>query len=136
MPMDRSLYPENWEAIAFSIKQAAGWCCQQCSRPCRQPGESDSDLYNRLSGSIWAPDMFVGVETEEFGLIEVPKAGRFILTVAHLNHIPSDCRPENLKALCSVCHLRYDNSQRATKRRLKRERLGQLTIPLGGETTA
>lgn len=30
------------------------------------------------------------------------------LTVAHMNHEPSDCRAENLKALCAPCHLRYD----------------------------
>ena len=30
------------------------------------------------------------------------------LTVAHLNHTPMDCRPENLKAMCAPCHLRYD----------------------------
>ena len=26
----------------------------------------------------------------------------------HLNHMPEDCRPENLIALCSKCHLQYD----------------------------
>ena len=34
--------------------------------------------------------------------------GKIILTVAHLNHQPEDCRPENLKAMCQRCHLRYD----------------------------
>ena len=36
------------------------------------------------------------------------------LTVAHLNHRPWDCRRENLKALCSGCHLRYDAKHHAT----------------------
>jgi hypothetical protein len=31
-----------------------------------------------------------------------------VLTVAHLNHDPQDCRDENLKAFCQRCHLRYD----------------------------
>jgi hypothetical protein len=31
-----------------------------------------------------------------------------VLTVAHLNHTPEDCRDENLKAMCQRCHLRYD----------------------------
>ena len=30
------------------------------------------------------------------------------LTVAHLNHIEMDCRPENLEAMCAPCHLQYD----------------------------
>ena len=27
-----------------------------------------------------------------------------VLTVAHINHVESDCRPENLVAACAVCH--------------------------------
>jgi 5-methylcytosine-specific restriction endonuclease McrA len=38
------------------------------------------------------------------------------LTVAHINHTESDCRDENLIALCSGCHLRYDAPMRALKR--------------------
>ena len=43
------------------------------------------------------------------------------LTVAHLNHDPMDCRPENLKALCSGCHLRYDAKHHAETRRRRKE---------------
>ena len=43
------------------------------------------------------------------------------LTVAHLNHTPEDCRMENLKALCSGCHLRYDAKHHAETRRIKRK---------------
>lgn len=35
-----------------------------------------------------------------------------VLTVAHINHVESDCRPENLVAACSVCHLQYDAKRR------------------------
>jgi hypothetical protein len=35
--------------------------------------------------------------------------GKVVLTVAHLNHTPEDCRDENLKAMCQRCHLRYDH---------------------------
>lgn len=41
---------------------------------------------------------------------------RDVLTVAHVNHVESDCRPENLVAACSVCHLRYDNERRRWQR--------------------
>ena len=27
------------------------------------------------------------------------------LTVAHINHVESDCRPENLAGLCAPCHV-------------------------------
>lgn len=126
MPMDRSLYPENWESIALTIKTAANWTCQECNRPCRQPGESLWDLYNRIDGAgwQWAQDL----EGEDEQGEPVLKLGRFTLTVAHLNHQPEDCRPQNLKALCSVCHCRYDLKAMATKKRLKQERLGQLVL--------
>lgn len=37
---------------------------------------------------------------------------RIVLTVAHLNHTPEDCRPENLRAWCQRCHNRYDAAER------------------------
>lgn len=39
------------------------------------------------------------------------------LTVAHLNHIPGDCRPENLAAYCAPCHLRYDAPEKARRKK-------------------
>ena len=46
--MDRSLYPENWEAIALAVKEAANWTCQECDRLCRMPGESILQFCDRL----------------------------------------------------------------------------------------
>ena len=43
------------------------------------------------------------------------------LTVAHLNHVPEDVRPENLMAMCAPCHLRYDANHHAETRRKKKE---------------
>ena len=45
---------------------------------------------------------------------------RNILTVAHLNHKPWDCRRENLRAMCSGCHLKYDAKHHAETRRKRR----------------
>ena len=47
---------------------------------------------------------------------------RRTLTVAHLNHIEMDCRPENLKAMCAPCHLRYDAKQHALTRWKKKNK--------------
>jgi 5-methylcytosine-specific restriction endonuclease McrA len=56
------------------------------------------------------------------------------LTVAHINHVESDCRPENLVALCPKCHLQYD-SQRKVMQRLARNRIERhADIPNAGET--
>lgn len=131
--MDRSLYPKDWDAIARAIKDAADWKCQQCGRPCRRPGESLHDLEVRIAkdhAETWAADLYEEVDDDEFGLVVVTRDRRFVLTVAHLNHRPEDCRPENLKALCAPCHCRMDiaPSALATKRALKLERQGQLRI--------
>lgn len=56
---------------------------------------------------------------------------RRTLTVAHLNHDPMDCRPENLKALCAPCHLRYDAKHHAESRRARRDaERGQVRMEL------
>lgn len=89
MPMQRELYPDNWEAIAAAVKEAAGWKCQKCGKQCRRPGEPFDTHRNTL-------------------------------TVAHMNHTPQDISPENLKALCAPCHLRYDANHHAETRRKKR----------------
>jgi hypothetical protein len=43
-----------------------------------------------------------------------------ILTVAHLNHTPEDCREENLKAACQLCHNRWDAHHRLISRQRRR----------------
>lgn len=44
---------------------------------------------------------------------------KVVLTVAHLNHVPEDCRPENLKHWCQRCHNTYDAPMRAKNRKGK-----------------
>lgn len=86
MPMKRHLYPAEWEAISAAIRERAGNRCE------------------------W-PDC--GVEN---GALVMGKRGRpykIVLTVAHLNHDPADCRPENLAAWCQPHHLRYDAQHHA-----------------------
>jgi len=33
MPMDRSKYPADWDAIARKVKERAGWRCERCGTP-------------------------------------------------------------------------------------------------------
>lgn len=39
MPMQRELYPDNWEEIAFSVKESVDWKCEGCGKQCRRPDE-------------------------------------------------------------------------------------------------
>lgn len=132
MPMDKSRYPRDWAAIALSIKTAADWTCQQCGRPCFKPGEDSFDFEERLQSSAewekWLDQLLDEEITEEHGVVWVPRPGRFILTVAHLDQNPANNAPSNLKALCSVCHLRHDAPFRKANSQAKRERQGQLNV--------
>lgn len=86
-----------------------------------------------------------------FGSGAFPKYIDIVLTVAHLGvpypdgrpgnkHDKSDCRSENLAALCQRCHLNFDRPDhlaraRATRERKRRERDAsrgwvQLALPL------
>ena len=126
MPMDRSLYPENWDELALQIKTEANWCCTDCGRPCRQPGESTDEAIARIERSQHpkVSELWDVVEDAE----PVARLGRFKLTVAHLDHEPGNCDLNNLKALCAPCHGTYDLKQMGRKRVLKAERAGQLRI--------
>jgi hypothetical protein len=96
------------------VKTEADWCCEECGKRCRRPGEDLVQFCQRLNclplGDI----------------VEHPQ--RWTLTVAHLNHRPENCDRSNLKALCVPCHARYDLRAMALKKRLKLERGGQLRI--------
>ncbi len=62
-----------------------------------------------------------------------PRTGsRVVLTVAHLDHDPRNCADGNLRALCQLCHLRYDAAEHARNAQRTRERrLGMQRLPLG-----
>ena len=45
---------------------------------------------------------------------------KVVLTVAHLNHTPEDCRDEVLRHMCQRCHLRYDSSHHRKNARVTR----------------
>ena len=120
MPIIRARYPDDWEAIAVRVKHEADWCCEQCKRPCRRPSESLAVFLKRVKGwrhvhTLPPPDF-----------AEAPR--RYLLTVAHLDQRPEHCDRTNLKALCTVCHLRFDRRFRATQKRLKAEFFGQRCI--------
>lgn len=116
MPWTRSLYPPDWEAIALEVKERSDWKCEGCGKPCRRPGQTFFDF------------AYPYLESGEMGQDDLDHPQRFTLTVAHLNHKPDDCRPENLRTLCAPCHCRMDLKARGTKQRLNRERQGQLSL--------
>lgn len=87
-PENHARYPKEWPQIRARILERSHNRCEFC-----------------------------GVENHTMRLN--PKTGkeaRIVLTIAHLNHHPEDCRPENLRALCQRCHNQYDAKHRAETR--------------------
>lgn len=107
---DKSLYPKDWPLISVRIKGRARWRCE-CTGECGlHPGARCIELHHQKA---------------KFA------KGRVVLTVAHLNHNPGDCREENLKAMCQRCHLRYDLPLHLENSRNTREaKSPQLRLPL------
>ena len=132
MPMDKSLYPTNWSALSLAKREEANWTCEECGRPCRKPGVDWMDfvmfLLNTNGVTGWYADSYD--ESANGDAIERPQ--RFTLTVSHLDHNPQNCAPENLKALCAPCHLRYDAPIKGAKlsgaKYRRREAAGQLIL--------
>lgn len=103
---NRCKYPANWKDISNRIRfERAGGRCE-CNGEC--------GLHTTTGRCI-----------EQHGSVAKHARGKIILTVAHLNHIESDCRDENLKAMCQRCHLRYDskhhqrNARETRRKKLK-----------------
>jgi hypothetical protein len=115
MPMQRFCYPANWHEIALQVKTEANWKCEECGRECKKPSESLADFIDRIVPKVHCTDSYDL-------LAEISaKPTRFILTTAHLDHVPENVARSNLKALCSVCHCRYDLKAMPHKKMLKRE---------------
>ncbi|MDR1265956.1 MAG: hypothetical protein LBK42_10465 [Propionibacteriaceae bacterium] len=105
-------YPRDWKAIAAAIKvDRAGLRCE-CSGECGRGHQSR------------CPNRHANPAIDTGSLV--------VLTVAHLNHTPEDCRPENLRAMCQGCHLHYDRDHHAETRRATvaaaRRAAGQQTL--------
>lgn len=91
-PENKKRYPKNWKEISDRIRfDRAGGKCEHFRYTKRQ-GET-----------VWARCF------AEHGKPHPITGSIVILTVAHLNHKPEDCRDENLEAMCQRCHLNYDS---------------------------
>jgi hypothetical protein len=94
MPIDYSLYADDWQEISYSIRfERAGGRCE-CSGECEKHDE-------RCEAQNYAPHPVTG--------------SRVILTVAHLDHDINNNDLSNLMAMCQKCHLTYDASYHAKK---------------------
>ena len=128
MPMDRKRYPFNWDEIARSIKERAGWKCEECG--------VEHDTYiirDKANYSNWRYASDPEMEDRPKNLVHI------VLTVHHKGiEYPNsakgdpedkmDNRPENLAALCQRCHLIADlatHQANAKQTRIRKKRQQQ-----------
>lgn len=117
MPIDYSRYPPNWktEIVPSVLKRASGKC-EFCGLANRQEVYAaifwirEGTRYKRRS--IWFRDEndCIREQPDEF----FRKKVKVILTVAHLDHDETnhEVSIDRLRALCQVCHLRYDAEEK------------------------
>ena len=98
-PENRSRYPSDWKsAVRPSILARAS---------------------NRCEGSPDFPDCRAANHEPH------PETGStVVLTIAHLDHQPENCKPANLRAWCQRCHLSVDAAHHAANRRYGRHHAG------------
>ena len=145
-PENKSRYPENWKQISEDIRfNRANNRCEFCGVPNYAVGHRDEDgRFVPIAGNIYADCAVKGLsypslnsltfteakkiaDSETFNCLWGYKYIVIVLTVAHLDHQPENCDPENLKAMCQKCHNSYDRSHR--NRTVKNGRMvGQIEI--------
>jgi hypothetical protein len=89
-PEMRDRYPKDWRRISDEIRaiRAGGRC--ECRGVCGAKPHGEG-------------------RCEAVHLRTHPLTGsKVVLTVAHLDHTPENCEPDNLLAMCQRCHLAYD----------------------------
>ncbi len=126
MPIDYKKYPPNWltEIRPRIMARAKNTCeCDDCDfkhlelvwavkRNGRTQGWfRDFEQANLIPKSIESKK---NKKTSKVELVDNPKKVKVILTVAHLDHdeLNHDVKDERLKAMCQLCHLRYDAKEK------------------------
>lgn len=107
MPMNKALYPPNWDELAEQMKEAAGWKCETCGAPHGVMVARHKDDPLRWINAD-------GVDTDLLS----PNYERPVLVqlgVAHLDQNPGNNNRANLRVLCRGCHLRHDAPYHAVK---------------------
>jgi len=153
-PENLKLYPPDWKQISLAAKERARWRCQHpgchaeqyavgkwekkegqwfwrplCGNgPCDAAGQGrDWPSMQRLTYSE-ARQIAADADWEREHLGAQPLIV-IVLTVAHLNHDPTDCRPENLAAMCQRHHLAYDHDHhRRNAQATRRKKAGTLEL--------
>lgn len=118
MPIDYKRYPPNWKTeIVPAVLERANNRCECCELRNGQivfaasfKVQDDSGRYKQRV--FWFRDKRDAVR--EVGYEKGVDQKKVVLTIAHLDHDEENHQVtlERLKALCQLCHLRYDAKEK------------------------
>lgn len=132
-PENKARYPANWKEIRAAILARAGDCCEQCKAPNRtriaRGDGPDAETYQTTDAEVYCANTGAHLGRRRMSEFNLLRMVDIVLTIAHLDHVPENCEPTNLKALCQRCHLRYDAAHHAeTARATRRAKLNNLEL--------
>lgn len=110
MPINYNLYPANWKTeIRPRILARAENRCECCGLKNYSTVFSFKDNQKK---TIWVASVW-NLPTNVLA-----KYVKVILTIAHLDHDESnlEVKDDRLKALCQLCHLRYDVEEKKKRK--------------------
>lgn len=133
-PAMRDRYPANWPELSRSVREEAGQKCERCKAPNGQTiargAGTDAGTYMLEHGEVFDDQTGERRGTARGSEYEVKRWTRVVLTVAHVDHDPSNNARSNLRAWCQKCHLEHDRDEHTTNaRETRRSRKAAGNLP-------
>lgn len=130
---NKARYPANWKTVRAAILERAHNCCEQCKVPNRsriaRGGGPDIDTYQMDDAEVYCANTGKHLGRRRMSEYNLLRMVDIVLTIGHLDHMPENCDPANLRAWCQRCHLRYDAAHHAeTARETRRSRLNNMEL--------
>lgn len=137
-PENRGLYPSDWQEVRTRILRRAGYRCEHPGCMARQYSVGwwicDPNTQAWRWSPAWGqndnPRTYSEARQVAAGLDhsrseEGPKPIVIVLTVAHLDHNPTNNNDDNLRAMCQRHHLAHDHDHhRANAQATRRAKAG------------
>lgn len=123
---NRKLYPKDWKEISHYVRFVRALERCECKGECGLNHNDNAEI----AGDIGLGDKG---RCEALHYQPHPRTGsKVVLTVAHLDHDPTNNNLTNLKAMCQQCHNRYDQPHRqANAKKTRQEKKLQSELDAG-----
>ena len=120
-PENKQRYPKDWPTLSRAARERAGWKCQHPG--CAAQQYAVGWWRQTMQRHEWLPEWprdgaymgqtYADARAVAAGMYHAvgdsgPTPTIIVLTVAHLDHQPENCHPDNLAAMCQRHHLAYD----------------------------